>query len=78
MKCTDHKSNMWARAAGGGVIYCSRSPNQELHTLGSHRLGRLHGNPHTGRVEQLRLSKSYLTWQGGLHVGVFVTEQLSV
>lgn len=38
MKCADHKSNMWAGAAGGGVIYCSRSPNQEPHTLGSHRM----------------------------------------
>lgn len=29
-------------------------------------------------VEQRRLSKSYLLWQGGFCVGVFVTEQLFI
>lgn len=40
--------------------------------------GRLHGNPHAAPVEQPRLSKTYLIWQGGFCVGVFVTEQLFV
>lgn len=46
--------------------------------LGSHRTGRLHGNPHTGPVEQACLRKSDHMWQGGLCVGGFVTEQLCV
>ena len=46
--------------------------------LGSHRMGRLHGNPHTGPIEQPCLRKSDHMWQGGLRVGGFVTEQLCI
>lgn len=66
------------RSRGRGVIYCSRSFNQEPHTLGSHRTGRRHGNPHGARVEQPHLSKSYLIWQGGSWVVVLVTEKLDI
>lgn len=78
MERADHKSNMWAGAVGGGVMYCSRWPNQEPHVLGSHRMDDGMETHTRAPVEQLRLSKSYLVWQGGFCVGVFVTEQLFI
>lgn len=45
--------------------------------LGPHRVGPRPGNPHTGPVKQLCLSKSYLSRQGRC-VGAFIPEKQSL
>lgn len=76
MKCTDHKSNMWAGVAGGGVIYCSRSPNQEPYTLGSHRMDDCMETHTQALATTLEQELSYLAVWVLLGGVVFVTEQL--